>query len=148
MGKIPNNLFIKQIIPVFTSIVTTAEKYEEDKTSSSGLITDTTKKAGSLKEYQFVVSVGSSVRNCKAGDLVKINPMRYAIVKQKKQNSIEDDMAEHYKKEIVGFNFNLIELDGEEHIILQDSDIEYVISEYESMDSPTIFVDKKPLIVG
>lgn len=147
MGKVPNNIYIKEIIPSFNNLLTTAEKYESAKTTNSGLILNTTKVEGSVKEYQIVLAIGTSVRNCKVGDLVRVNPARYAVYKQKKQNSITEDMAEHYKKELIGYTFNVLEVDGEETLMINDTDIEYVVSEYESLDAPQILVDTPTVLV-
>ena len=58
---------------MFTSLITTMDKYEQDKLTNGGLI-DTAKQQGTLKEYQKVLAIGDSVRNIKVGDLVCINP--------------------------------------------------------------------------
>ena len=63
---------------MFTSLITTMDKYEEDVRTSGGLL-DVTKKQGGLKEYQTVLAVGSSVRDIKVGDLVCVNPTRSSI---------------------------------------------------------------------
>ena len=52
-------LNIKRIRPLFTKIVTTLERYEEDQTTKSGLVV-AQKQAGSVKEYQRIVAVGSN----------------------------------------------------------------------------------------
>ena len=54
-----------------------------------------------LKEYQIVIAAGPSVRNCKVGDLIKINPSAYAQYKQRKVPSIAEDV-EGYQKTISG----------------------------------------------
>ena len=82
-------LKIKKIRPMFTSLITTMDKYEQD-VKIGGLI-DTTRQQGGLKEYQKVLAVGNSVRDIKVGDVVCVNP---AAMKRK---------AEAYG--IVGLNF-------------------------------------------
>ena len=145
MNKIPDNLNIKKVTPTFTNIVTTMEKYETDGLSSSGLV-DANKQQGQLKEYQIVITVGPSVRNCKAGDLVKINPSAYAQYKQRKVPSIAEDV-EGYQKQLVGYTFRTIEMDGIAHLLIQDHDIEYVVEEYENIDPPKILDTSKKIIV-
>lgn len=117
---------IKKIKPMFTGIITTADKYVEDQTSS-GLITDMKKLKRTLKEYQKVLAVGSAVRDIKVGDLVCVNPSRYENRKFK-ENSLKNDLMEN---SIVGYNFNVVELDGIECLRLDQMDIDFVIEEYE-----------------
>ena len=62
-------LKVKKIKPMFTALITTMDKYEEDVRTSGGLL-DVTKQQGGLKEYQTVLAIGSSVRDIKVGDLV------------------------------------------------------------------------------
>ena len=73
-------LKVKKIKPMFTALITTMDKYEHDVTTRGGLI-DTTKQQGGLKEYQTVLAVGSSVRDIKVGDIVCVNPTRFAVRK-------------------------------------------------------------------
>ena len=68
-------LNIKDIKPVYTRLLTTAERYQEDQTN--GVLLDANKLEGRYKEYQKVVRVGSSVREVSVGDTVLIDPSRY-----------------------------------------------------------------------
>lgn len=129
MKEIADKINIHKIVPTFTTVLVTSYKYKTDPTNTSGLVTDTNKLAGSLKDFQFVVAVGPMVRNCKPGDLVQINPSRYAVVKQAKDNSISKDI-EGYHAKIVDYNFKGVKIDGEQYILLQDNDIEFVIEDY------------------
>ena len=52
-------LKIKSIKPMFDSLVTTMNKYEQDGFENGVIV----KQAGSLKEYQTVIAVGPAVRN-------------------------------------------------------------------------------------
>ena len=61
---------LKKIRPLFTKIVTTAEKFEED--SKVGAIVDTNKLAGTIKPYQKVVAIGANSAGIKEGDIVKL----------------------------------------------------------------------------
>lgn len=112
-----------------SSIITTMNKYEEDGTTSSGLI-DPTKRTGTLKEYQTVVAVGSYVRDIKVGDLVCVDPRNYAV-KKYKENSIKSDLMEN---EVVRYNFNTIDIDGVPHLMLRDTDVSFIVEEWEVMD--------------
>ena len=117
---------IKKIRPMFTALVTTMDKYDEDQTTSSGLI-DVTKREGSLKEYQKVVSIGESVRGIKVGDLVCIDPKAYAV-KKHEAGSLKDGIITD--NPVVSYNFDVIELDGHQCLLLQERDITFVIEDY------------------
>ena len=69
-------LKVKSIKPLFTGVLTTANKYETTSTKN-GIIISAKQTEGHIKEYQTVVKVGSSVREIKPGDIVLINPSRY-----------------------------------------------------------------------
>lgn len=116
---------------MFNSIVTTMNLYEEDSMTSSGLI-DTRKQKGALKEYQTVLAVGNTVRGIEPGDVVCINPIRYAQYKNDKK-SLKDAVSDN---PIIGFNFNVIEIDGKDCLMIYDQDIRYVIEEYEETPDP------------
>lgn len=140
-------LRINKVKPMFTSIVTTMEVYNQD-IISNGLI-DGNKRQGMLKEYQTVLAVGSSVRDIKEGDLVCINPSRFAVRKHEagslKNNVITDNP-------VVTYNFDVIEIGGKQCLLLQDRDINFIIEEYEEVPevvttSPLIKPEKKKLIV-
>ena len=117
---------IKKIKPLYTSIVTTMDTYVEDQSSPGGII-DVTKLKQGIKEYQKVLSVGTSVRNVKEGDLVCINPDRYAVRKFTK-DSIKNDILEN---QVTKYNFNVINLDGKDCLMIDEEDIEFVIEDYE-----------------
>lgn len=113
-------LHIKKIKPLFTSIVTTGDKYEEDM-YNEGLIEA---RKGDLKTYQKVVAVGSSVRDIKVGDMVMINVMNYAV-KRYSKDSLQNDMDNN---PIIRFQFNWVQVDDEEGnpqdcLLLNDRDV-------------------------
>ena len=121
-------LKLKKIKPMYTALITTADKYEEI-TTGAGII-DTTK-TGMLKEYQRVIAVGSMVRNVSVGDIVAVNPKKYEVRKYDK-NSTKEAMVEHYNP-VISYNFNLLELNDEVVLLLEESDIDFVIEEYEEV---------------
>lgn len=125
-------LKVKKIRPMFTHLITTMDKYEDDVKSSSGLI-DTKKTKGSVKEYQKVVAVGPLVRNINVGDLVLINPKNYRQLKHE-QGSLKDGVITD--NPVVGYNIPVVEINGVQHLYLNDNDIEYVIEEYEDAEDP------------
>lgn len=135
-------LKVKKIKPLFTSLITTMDKYELPVVADNGLI-DTSKQQGALKEYQTVLAVGDSVRNIKVGDLVCVNPTRFAVKKHEKGSMRDGIIADN---PVVGYNFDIVEMDGKNCLLLQDRDIEFVIEDYEeipdSVPSPLIQPDK------
>ena len=123
-------LKIKKITPMFDAIVTTMDKWEEDVKLNNGLI-DTSKTQGTLKEYQKVLAVGTLVRDIKVGDLVWINPTRYGV-KKHQEGSLKDGVIKD--NPIVTYNFNVLEIDGKQCLLLQTRDIDFIINEYEEIE--------------
>lgn len=121
-------LKLKKIKPMFTSLITTMNTYEEDV--FIGNIIDVNRRKGNLKEYQTVISVGESVRGIKVGDKVWINPTRYAV-KKHQDGSLKDGIITD--NPVISYNFDVIELDGKQCLMLQDRDIDFVIEEYEEV---------------
>lgn len=126
-------------------IITTMDTYEEDQ--YNGAILDTTKQKGSIKEYQKVISIGTTVRDIKEGDIVCINPTRYMITKHKnkslRNNIVGDEVT-------VGYKFNTIKLNDKECLVLFDQDISFIIEKYEDVEDPTgplIIQPEKPKII-
>ena len=119
---------IKKIKPMFTSLVTTMDIYTEEECS----IAEAYKK-GTIKEVQKVLSVGPSIMHIKEGDLVSINPIRYAVRKHD-ENSIRSDIEGG--NPVLKYEFNVIELDDKPCLLLQDRDINYVIEDYEEIETP------------
>lgn len=134
-------LKIKKIKPLFTSLITTMNKYELPVVTDSGLI-DTSKQQGAIKEFQTVLAVGDSVRNIKVGDLVCVNPARFAVKKHEKGSMRDGVISDN---PIVGYNFDIVEMDGKNCLLLQDRDIEFIAEDYEdvpdSVPSPLIQPD-------
>lgn len=137
---------IKKIRPMFTALVTTMNKYEEDAVNSSGII-EANKQQGGLKEYQEVLAIGDSVRGIKVGDLVCINPSRFGV-KKHKDGSLKDGVITD--NPIITYNFDVVVIDGKQCLLLQDRDIEFVVEEYEEIkptaSSPIIKPKDKKII--
>lgn len=136
---------IKKIQPQFNVIVCTMDVYTADELKVGGII-DARKMKMTVKEFQTVVAVGPSVKNVNVGDLIKINPTRYGRMKHKdgslKDGIIEDNLVEE-------FNLKTIELDHKKHLMIYDTDVDYVVKEYEMEDVPQddIIVKENDLIV-
>ena len=113
---------IKKIRPLFTKIVTTMNRYEEDQTTDGGLVV-AQKQAGAVKEYQTIVAVGSNSAGLKVGDVVMVNPSRYAVMKHK-EGSLKDGVISD--NPVLGYNLPIIELDKVPQLLLETSDIDFV----------------------
>lgn len=120
-------MVVKKIKPMYTRIITTMDTYAEAQTIAGTNLIDASKLKKSVKEYQKVVSVGTNVRTVKEGDLVCINPDRYAIRKFDK-NSVKTDMGAN---PITGYNFNVVKIDGVDYLMIDELDIEFIVEEYE-----------------
>ena len=107
---------VRKIKPMFTSIVTTMDKYEEDIHTEGGII-DVTKQQGTVKEFQRVLAVGSAVKDIKVGDLVCINPSRFAVRKHQ-PGSMKDGIVTD--NPVVKYVFPVITLDDKNCLLLQD----------------------------
>jgi co-chaperonin GroES (HSP10) len=127
---------VKSIKPMFTALITTMDLYNEDSMTAGGII-DTAKQKGTVKEYQKVIAVGSQVRDIKVGDLVCIDATRFAVRKHK-DDSLKVDIEGG--NPVLEYRFDIVELDGKPHMLLQDRDIQFIIEEFEEIE------DKKPTI--
>ena len=139
-------LKITKIYPKFTGILTTMNKYEND-VKIHGII-DSTKTKDTIKEYQTVVAVGPSVHDIKVGDMVMINPARYADVKHKTnpnslRQSIQTDTTE------ITYKFNVVTMNDVDYLYLQDNDIMYVFEgeEVEDDEPSQIVVPESKIII-
>ena len=118
---------------MYTKILVTCDKYTEPEKIDNTDIIDPAKAKIMIKEYQRVLAVGNMVRLVVPGDIIAINPMKYAKFKQVAQkNSLREDVQQ-YKKEIVGFDIPTMEEDGEEDMQLEENDILYIINDYEDV---------------
>jgi hypothetical protein len=120
-------------------------KYEEDELTAGGLI-DSTKTQGTLKEYQTVIAVGNSVRNVKVGDLVCVNPERYAV-KKHEAGSLKDGVITD--NPVIKYNFNIMELEGVPHLLLDENDVSFIITDYEEVkeQKSDLYVPKTQIIM-
>ena len=133
-------LKINSIKPVFNKIVTSCNTYDTDRVEG-GIIVQT---KGTVKEYQTVVAVGPMVRGIEVGDTVFINPNRYAVMKHK-AGSLQDGVIKD--NPVIGYNFDIVEIEGVNHLYLQDSDIKFVAEIEEFNENPLIYTEKPEIIV-
>lgn len=130
---------------MFNRIITTMDTYEEDQ--KNGTVIDSRKMKGSIKEYQTVVAVGDTVRGIKEGDVVCINPIRYAVMKHNDKSLQSGVIGDN---PVVGYKFNTITIDGKEHLFLYDQDIDFIALESEEVKDvagPTVIMPDKPKII-
>lgn len=122
---------IKKVKPLFTGVITTAKKFVGDQNTKKGsLLLDTRKLDGSLNFYQTVVAVGTSVRDVKEGDVVKINFMRYAKAKHT-PGAIDEAANKQFDNLGWDYEIPIIIIEDTEYLFLQDRDIEYIVEDYE-----------------
>lgn len=124
-------------------LVTTKDEYTDEDIKKGGLIVKT---KGALKEYQKVVAIGPLVRGIQVGDIVCINPKRYAKYKHN-PGSLKDGVITD--NPVVAYNFNVIDLDHVSHLLITDQDIDFVIedSEDEVVQESSIIVPERKIIV-
>lgn len=122
---------IKKVRPLFTGVITTAKKFVGDQTTKKGgIIVDTRKMDGDLNFYQTVVSVGSTVRGLKEGDIVKINFSRFAKAKHT-SGAVDEATNKQFDNLSWDYEIPVIIIEDTEYLFLQDRDIEYVVEEYD-----------------
>lgn len=118
---------IKKVRPLFTGVVTTAQKYVGEVTTDAGIIL-ANKMEGQLNIFQSVVAVGSTVTGLKPGDVVCVNYKRY--LKAKHIPGIIEDNVQSDNLEAT-YEIPSIEINGQQFLLLQNNDIEFVVEEYE-----------------
>ena len=129
----------KSVKPLFNKIVTTCNIYDEDR-KENGIIVAT---KGTVKEYQVVESVGSMVRDIKPGDIVMINFTRYTVPKHKDKTLADDIKGDEV---VANVKLPLIKYNDTNHLLLNDSDIDYIINGIE--DKKTIITPPKVSILS
>lgn len=137
-------LHIKKIKPLFTAIVTTGDKFDEDWVEQ-GLIVA---RKGDLKLWQKVIAVGSAVRDVKEGDMVMLDFKDYAVKKYDK-NSIQNDLNNN---PVLDYHLNWVTIDEEDGktkdcLVLKDRDVQYVF-EGEEKKEALMTPGKKTFIIG
>ena len=118
---------VKKIKPMFTSIVTTMDSYSIKQINPNDII-NSKEARGDIAEFQKVLAVGDSVRSIKVGDIVCINPIRYAKTKHEK-GSLKDGVITD--NPVIGYDIPTIIIDGKECLFIEDRDIAYVVEDFE-----------------
>lgn len=112
---------------MFNQVICTMDKYTDEELKKDSII-DLHKVNNPIREYQKVVAVGPMVKNISVGDLVMVNPKRYSKMKHQ-EGSLKDGVIGDNM--VISYNFNVIELDHQQYLLLVDQDIDFVIEEYE-----------------
>lgn len=132
-----STLKIKKIKPMFNRVLTTCDLYTEDL-MTDGII-DSTKVEGAIKEYQTVIAVGSTVKCVKPGDVVVINPTRYQVMKHK-EGTLNDGVIQD--NAVLSYNFPIMAINDAPCLYIYDSDIEFVIKEFEMVNEAAEIVEE------
>lgn len=123
------------------TVITTAcrffkDKAEQEEAVKSGKILMTPQLKNLPILYQKVTAVGPVVHDVKVGDIIKINPLYYLSRKLVQQReSLQRDVLDVTGTRVVesyselDYTFPTIELHGEEHLLLFDRDVEYIIKD-------------------
>lgn len=122
-------LILKDIQPLNSQILTTANKYEaETKMEMQGRILKPKEMPGEYKHFQTILAVGPQVRQVKPGDVIEIDPTAYIVYEHPEdENSIRGIVK---VRNVGHVELPIIEIDGEERCLLQERDARYIIKSY------------------
>lgn len=133
-------LKLKKITPTFNHILVTNNLRDHDEYDDGVLV----RPAGTTKEWQTVVAVGSTVTNCKPGDVVMIDPVRYAVMKHQ-EGSLKDGVVAD--NPTVAYNIPHILIDNKDFMYLYDTDIQFILNEFEETeDLPPLYTAPETII--
>ena len=124
-------LSIKKATPMSTGIIVTCDRYTAEDTTSDGI--EDVSMTGRIKEVQTVVSPskGCIERGVIEGTLVALSYENYKKTKNVKKNGFGID--EEYNKQVY-YEMPVIMYNGGEHMLVDLSDIELKIDEFEYVD--------------
>lgn len=136
-------LHITEIKPVFNHLLITADKFDKDMIQAGVIVAN----KGDLKLWQKVIAIGSAVRDVKVGDMVMINPMKYAVRKYNK-NSVQNDLDNN---PVLSYNFPFETIDnekgeGQDCLYITEDAVKYAFKGEERDDS-LIIPGKKQIII-
>ena len=127
-------LSLKKVTPMFTGVIVTCDRYTIDDTTTDGI--EDVSMTGRIKEIQTVVSPSEQCvnRGIKIGDLVALTYEKYKKVEKTSNNDFE--ISEIVKSKTY-YEMPVMVLDGREHMLIDISDIELKIDDYEYVDFNT-----------
>lgn len=120
---------IKKIKPMYTKILLTKDMYTDESFITGTGIIDASKIKQGVKEIQKVLAIGSSVREVKVGDIVSINPDRYAVRSYAK-DSTKEALKDEFYNPATKYIFPVITVDGKECLYLDERDIDFIVEDY------------------
>jgi len=128
-----------KVKPMFTSIVTTGDRFEKDLYSGGLIVAN----KGDLKPWQTILFTGTSVRDLQVGDKVMVYFDNYAV-KRYSKDSIQNDLDNN---KTIRYMFNWLTLydekgDPQECLLLNDRDVLYSFEGEEKEDEETIQIPK------
>ena len=134
-------LKLKKIRVPFNHVLTTKNVYEHDEYEDGMSV----KTAGTTKEYQTVIAVGNTVKLCQPGDVIMINPIRYAKMKHQ-EGSLKDGVVSD--NPVVAYSIPIVNLDGKECLLIYDTDVQFILDEFEDVpEEPRLYVAPTPTII-
>ena len=90
------------------------------------------------------MAIGPDVRRCKVGDIIMVDPVRYAVMKHK-DGSLQDGVVAD--NPTVAYNIPIITIDSKEFMYLFDTDIQFIIDKFEETeDLPPLYVAQPTII--
>ena len=124
-------LSIKKATPMSTGIIVTCDRYTAEDTTRDGI--EDVSMTGRIKEVQTVVSPSEQCvnRGIKVGDLVALTYEKYKKVKNERKANFGID--EEFTKQVY-YEMPVMVLDGREHMLVDISDIELKIDDYEYVE--------------
>ena len=124
-------LSLKKVTPMFTGIIVTCDRYTVEETTTDGI--EDVSMTGRIKEIQTVVSPSEQCvnRGIKTGDLVALTYEKYKKVEKTSNN---DFGISDIVKSKTYYEMPVMVLDGKEHMLIDVSDIELKIDDYEYVD--------------
>lgn len=143
-------LHIKRIIPRYTQVITTANRYEKDDYNGSPIVEKGHFK-GDIKQYQTVIAVGKTVRELEVGTQVMLDfePYRKRKVPV---NSIKEKMD--VDNPIVEEHLPLFEMDDEngntsEFLMMDERNVVFPFEgeEVEDESQSNLILPSKKIIV-
>lgn len=138
-------LKITKIKPMFTDLIITADRFENDITEQGIVVAN----KGDLKPYQTVVAIGSAVRDIDISDKVMVSFEAYAERKVP-VGSVREKMD--VENPVVNYHIPWVSMADEHgidtpYIKISVNDVEYVFEGEEVEDVPEIIEVKKPEIL-
>ena len=115
---------VKSVKPLFNVVITTAKRFERPQVKNGVVVADSM----DYEPYQVVIAIGDAVRGLNVGDLVHIDPIRYAKFYQDPSSLKANGAVRKYE-------IPTIELDGNECFRLTQADIDYIVEEFEDDDA-------------